>query len=115
MADYLHASDVYVSTSLSDGTSASLLEAMTLKVPPVVTEIQGNKEWITDAQNGYLVPVNDVRSLSEKIILLIRDKEMRKALGENARATVEEKANWRTSTQAFDSLIKRLTLKKSED
>jgi glycosyltransferase involved in cell wall biosynthesis len=43
---YLRNSDIYVSTSLSDGTSASLLEAMITGLACVVSDIPGNREWI---------------------------------------------------------------------
>ena len=54
MPAYLNAADIYVSTSLSDGTSLSLLEAMACSLPVVVTDIPANKEWITDGHNGFL-------------------------------------------------------------
>lgn len=108
----VNASDVYVSTSFSDGTSASLLEAMALGVPSVVTDIPGNKEWIKDGWNGYLVPVKDPKSLAEKIVQLIRDKEVGERLGENARNTVENKVNWRKNMKSFSDLIVQLASKK---
>ena len=45
--DYLRSADIYVSTSLSDGTSISLLEAMSCGAFPIVTDIPGNRFWIT--------------------------------------------------------------------
>lgn len=41
--------DVYVSTATSDSSSVSLLEAMSQRLYPVVTDIPGNREWITEA------------------------------------------------------------------
>ena len=49
---YLKNSDIYVSSSLSDGTSASLLEAMICELPCVVSDIPGNREWIKNGENG---------------------------------------------------------------
>ena len=46
--------DIYVSTSLSDGASQSLLEAMAIGVFPVVSDIAANREWILDGKNGFL-------------------------------------------------------------
>jgi len=106
--NYLNASDINVSTSFSDGTSASLLEAMTLAVPSVVTQIPGNEEWIKDGENGYLIPLRDSKSLAEKIVFLIRNSESRKKLGENARKTVETRVNWHENMKVFDKLILKL-------
>jgi glycosyltransferase involved in cell wall biosynthesis len=51
MANLLAQADVYVSTSLYDGTSVSLLEAMGAGALPIVTDIPANREWITNGQN----------------------------------------------------------------
>jgi len=112
MPKYLKMVDVYVSTSLSDGTSASLIEAMTCKLPVIVTDIAGNREWITDGSNGLLFPVKDSRLLAERIITLLKDGDRRKSLSANAFTTVCEKANWQTNSKLLDRLITSLvTLK----
>ena len=79
---YLRVSDIYVSTSLSDGTSASLLEAMACRVPPIVTDIPSNREWIIDRSNGLLFPIQDHKSLAENIVKLLKDDVSRKSLEE---------------------------------
>jgi len=63
---FLGVSDVYVSTSLSDTTSVSLLEAMACELPVVVTDLEGNREWIEDGENGFLFPKRDFRALAER-------------------------------------------------
>ena len=57
-------SDLYISTSLSDSTSVSLLEAMALGLIPVVTDILGNREWIEDRKIGFLFPISDHNALA---------------------------------------------------
>lgn len=108
---YLSAADIYVSTSLSDGTSASLLEAMTLGVPSIVTDIPGNREWVENGWNGLLVPVKDPRQLAKKIIQLVENKDLRKQISKNALKTVKTRADWRKNSKAFDNLILRLIRK----
>jgi len=103
--EYLQASDIYVSTSLSDGTSASLLEAMACKVPPIVTDIPGNREWIADERSGLFFPVKDSQKLAEKIVRLLRDEDFRKSLGEKARERVSEKADWSRNSKLLDERI----------
>ena len=60
-------SDIYVSTALSDTTSVSLLEAMSQKLYPVVTDIPGNREWLTS--DHHLFKSGDPADLAEKIKL----------------------------------------------
>jgi glycosyltransferase involved in cell wall biosynthesis len=106
--NYINASDIYVSTSLSDGTSSSLLEAMTCKLPPVVTEIPGNKEWITDGQNGVLFPCRDSGSLADKLLCLINNEKLRRKLGNEAFNTVMSRADWHKSTEKLYEIIDKL-------
>ena len=47
--------DVYVSASLSDGASVSLMEAMACGAFPLVSDIPANREWLVDGRNAALV------------------------------------------------------------
>jgi glycosyltransferase involved in cell wall biosynthesis len=59
LAALYRAHDVYVSLSRSDSTSQSLLEAMAAGLLPVVSDIEGNREWVTHRRHGLLVPAGD--------------------------------------------------------
>lgn len=109
LLDYVNAADINVSTSFSDGTSASLLEAMTLQIPSVVTDIPGNREWVIDNWSGLFVPVAKPVDLAEKIISLVKDKEKRQRFGENARKTVEKRVDWSKTSQVINELIQKLS------
>jgi glycosyltransferase involved in cell wall biosynthesis len=67
VAGYLRKSQIYLSMSLTDGASTSLLEAMACGTFPIVSDIPANREWITDNQNGFLVPVSDPEKLAQRI------------------------------------------------
>lgn len=73
MPDLLSQADIYVSTSLYDGTSVSLLEALASGAFPVVTDIPANREWISDGENGFLFPIKKEECLARKILEAIRD------------------------------------------
>jgi glycosyltransferase involved in cell wall biosynthesis len=105
IAKYLKAADVYVSTSFSDGTSASLLEAMACERPPVVTAIPGNKEWVSDKENGLLFASGNSEELANHIISLAKDKKLREKLGKRAFLTVKEMADWNKHQEILDKLI----------
>ena len=92
MPSLLEKTDVYVSTSLSDGTSVSLLEAMASGAFPVITDIAANKEWITDGTNGFLVPVDDETSLAHKIIQSLCNEGLTEEARQKNWKMVREKA-----------------------
>jgi glycosyltransferase involved in cell wall biosynthesis len=94
MPNLLSQADIYVSTSLHDGTSVSLLEAMGAGAFPVVTDIPANREWIINGENGFLVSEDEEESLARKIIDAIHDHELlRQSLTRN-RFIVEQRALW---------------------
>jgi len=105
VSTYLSAADIYVSTSFSDGTSAGLLEAMACSLSPVVTEIDGNKEWIKDETNGFLVPIANSQKLAEKILLLADNQKLREKLKEKAEGTVRTRVNWQKNIQKLTKII----------
>lgn len=74
---YINISDVYVSTSLRDGSSSSLLESMACGLPAVVTDIPGNTEWIEDGENGFVVKRGDTDSIAGGINRMLEDEAAR--------------------------------------
>jgi len=73
--EYLIASDFYVSASQSEGMSNALLEAMSLGVPAIVSNVSGVDEMIFDNQNGFVFDPNDEKFFYEKIIKAINCNE----------------------------------------
>ena len=109
---YMKDCDLYVSTSLSDGTSSSLLEAILLGVPVIVTAIEGNREWITDGINGLMFPVRDTEQLARAIVDLAKNPLERKSLQHAARLGVKRRINWESSSQELLDKMAMLYLDK---
>jgi glycosyltransferase involved in cell wall biosynthesis len=81
---YLQLMDVFLLSSLSEGTSMTLLEAMSLSKPCVVTDAGGNPEIIKHEVNGY-VTINDDASSFANAIDNILDNDTLALFGKNAR------------------------------
>jgi glycosyltransferase involved in cell wall biosynthesis len=102
---YLTSSDVYVSTSLSDGGIAmSTLEAMACELAPIVTDVADNKKWIKNGENGFVIPLKDPNALAEKIIYLLQDEGVRKNFGKICREMVKEKQNYEKEMKKVEKL-----------
>jgi glycosyltransferase involved in cell wall biosynthesis len=108
MADLLAQADIYVSTSLYDGTSVSLLEAMGSGAFPIVTDIPANREWITDGRNGFLVPVKGEKYLANRIIDAIRDQALREKSKMQNISIVEQKALWPANIEKIQKVYSQL-------
>ncbi|MBN1161372.1 MAG: glycosyltransferase family 4 protein [Dehalococcoidales bacterium] len=94
LAAYLASADIYVSTSRSDSTSLSLQEAMACGLAPVVTDLPANREWITDGENGFVVPQEDYQALAEKIVYLLNNGEVRAKFGKINRKLIKDRAEY---------------------
>ena len=105
---YLSLADVYVSTSLSDGASNSLFEAMACELAPVVTDIPANRPWIKGGENGFLFPAKDYETLASKIIYLINNDDINKCFGKKSRKIVQQKAEHRAEMDKLEKIYKEL-------
>lgn len=92
---WYHMADLYISPSHVDGSSVSLMEALASGLPSVVSDIPGNREWIQDGVNGWLFRDGDAHDLAGKLSYAIENRKSFKKIGESARQTAEQKADWR--------------------
>jgi glycosyltransferase involved in cell wall biosynthesis len=89
VAPYLKEADVYLSTSVSEGMSNSLLEAMSRGVMPVVSRVSGADDLIEEGVSGFLVPPGDETTLATRLAeALSMTSDRRHATGEAARAAI---------------------------
>lgn len=95
LPQHYRASDLYVSASHSDGSSVSLLEAMACGLPAIVSDIPGNREWVEPWKTGWRFPVGDAARLAETIREAVGARGEWPTLDRRARATTEERADWR--------------------
>lgn len=105
---YLNASDVYVTSSLSDGASTSLMEAMACSLPAVVTDVPVYHEWIHNSLNGFIVPRKDSVVLADRIIRLLEDGSLQQRMGQRNLEIAREKADWDNNFKILESIYKRL-------
>jgi sugar transferase (PEP-CTERM/EpsH1 system associated) len=104
IARLLALADVYVNSSVFEGMSNTILEAMAASRPVVATEVGGNPELVRDGVTGYLVPPADAGSLAARLVEVLSDPGLAKALGAAGRRLVEsEHAMSRMVTAYEDS------------
>lgn len=81
------AADLFLLSSLWEGHSITLLEAMACGRPIIATNIKGNRESIKNGYDGLLVKPANSQELAEAIIRIALNPEFAKTLGEHAQDT----------------------------
>ena len=105
---YYEIMDISVLTSFSEGLSLTLLESMGYGIPIVATRVGGNPELVVEGETGYLVPVKDNRTLVDRIVSLLKDKELRGKMGRKARLRAEHEFRMRDVSSRYLEIYKGL-------
>lgn len=102
------AADITVSICSSDGTPASLLEAMAGRSAVIGGDLPSLREWITEGRTGVLVPVGDHRALAERLLRLIEDETWRRGLADAAYEMVRTRADRARILEGMEGIYRRL-------
>jgi glycosyltransferase involved in cell wall biosynthesis len=78
------------------------MEALACGKPVLVSDIPGNKEWITPGTQGWLFPDGDVNALAGGIITAFDQRQQLAGMGQAARSLAEQRADW---TRNFKILL----------
>ncbi|MBC8115169.1 MAG: GT4 family glycosyltransferase PelF, partial [Candidatus Saccharimonas sp.] len=98
----------FVSSSLTEGISLTLLEAMAVGLPVVATAVGGNSEIVADGVTGQLVPPADPESLARAIVTMCRNETRWTALGQAGRDRVSEHFEVRRMVSEYEHLYREL-------
>ena len=89
-AKLLPAFDIYVCSSVKEGLSYTIIEAMQAGLPIAATNVGGNSELIEDNITGLLAEAGNPESLAQKIIELIKNPALKNKLGQQAKLKARE-------------------------
>jgi glycosyltransferase involved in cell wall biosynthesis len=97
---------LFVLSSLSEGISLTLLEAMASGLPVVAMRVGGNPEVVAHGQTGYLVPTADPDALAAALLQLWHDPEAGRRQGAAGRRRVEQQFDVRGMVAAYEALYR---------
>jgi len=109
LASLLRQSAIFVSTSTSDSTSVSLLEAMACGAFPVVSDIAGNREWVESGVNGILFRLGSPSSLAQAVTSALSDDKLVASAVQKNSEIVQKKALWTDNMSVVESAFGILT------
>jgi len=97
----LAALDIFVLSSVSEGLSNTILEAMASGVPVVATRVGGAEESVEEGRTGILVPASDPDELAAALAALAADQERRAQFGAAGRLKAEREFSLDAMTAAY--------------
>ena len=100
--------DVFVLSSICEGCSNVILEAMSCGIPVIATDTGGNPELIDEKRNGLLFDVGNDKELSEKLALLYSNPGMRKVFSEEGLRIIKEKFSLDKTVRNYENLFENL-------
>ena len=100
--------DVFVQTSIFEGMSNTLLEAMASGIPLIATETGGNPELIQPGVNGALVKVGDVDGLATVLQSYLSDHELRTIQGRMSRSLAKSRFDLSVMAERYSQMYDAL-------
>lgn len=107
--DYINLFDVFVLSSLSEGTSMTLLEAMSLSKPCVVTDAGGNPEIVKHNVSGLVVENENAKAFANAIITLLEDPQHQAIMAQQAKQIFDEKFDVKCMNSAYRELYENIS------
>ena len=106
-ARFFSAADAFAMSSVSEGLPMSLLQAMSLGVPAVLTDVGGMAEVVRRSGSGLLAPVGDSAAMAEAIVRLSEDAELRAEFSKRAKAAYEAEFTLERMDAGYMGLYRR--------
>jgi glycosyltransferase involved in cell wall biosynthesis len=101
---FLENAAVFVQTSITEGISLTLLEAMSAGLPVVATSVGGTPEVVEDGVSGLLVPSGEPSAVADALVSLMTDRSTALFMSRAARERVERLFDVRQMTSSYEAL-----------
>lgn len=105
MHAFMQQIDIFLLTSLHEGTAHTVLEAMAYRKPIVAFNISSNPEMIDHDRTGFLVDFPNVTEFTQRVLSLVSDPLLRKRFGDAGKKVVTEKFDADKNLQKLMSII----------
>lgn len=106
--EYLSAS-IYAMTSHKEGFGMVLIESASYALPSIAFDIAGLSDIIENEKSGFLIKDNDLENYADKLQVLMRDENLRKTMGENAKIHTKKHFSKELVLQKWQDLFHSLS------
>jgi glycosyltransferase involved in cell wall biosynthesis len=107
--DVLGAADIFALSSDYEGNPLSVIEAMAAGLPIVSTAVGGVPELLQNGKEGLIVQPGHAEQLSEAMLTLLKDPDLRRAMGAAAAVRAKEKFDVSAMVRAYEELYDEIS------
>ena len=104
---YLYESDLFLSTSLYEGHPISILEAMSIGLPVIASEVTGNVDTIKSGFSGFFYKLGDINQASYFIDKIMKNNKLKLEISSNSFFTHRKLFTTNKMKNAYKSLYKK--------
>ena len=102
------AADIFINTNQIDNTPVAVIEACSMGLPVVATDVGGIGDLLVDGETGLIVPDGDAAAMAAAVDRLVRDPRLAARLSANGRALAEQ-SSWVTVRTRWEQLFADVT------
>jgi L-malate glycosyltransferase len=107
--EVVKAADVFVLASIKgEAITKAVIEAMSVEVCPLITDISGNVGLVEDGVSGLVVPSKDPQALADKMLFLSKNPALARQFGKAARLHIMKNFNTKDTAKNYDLLYQEL-------
>ena len=106
--DYLQNADIFLLPSLFEGLPLTLLESMACGLPVISTPVSIAPEIIEKWDNGIIVPFKSPEAISNAVITLLSNPDLRETYAKNSATAAKETMSWKSVAEQYISLYQSI-------
>jgi glycosyltransferase involved in cell wall biosynthesis len=115
VCNLMSAADVFVLPSLSEGCPVVVLEASACGVPVIATGVGGVPDLVDNGNTGIVVKPRSVAELSQAILQMMGNPDLRSEMGRKGRERIEQRFTWDTTCSKLEEFYSELIERKNKD
>lgn len=107
LSEHYQKADIYMQSSIFEGLSNTIMEAMSYSLPIVTTDVGDNRELVAEGENGYICKVKDSLSIANGLKILVNNEKLRNHYGLQGYNILKSKYSIKKFTDNYMDLIRK--------
>lgn len=101
VAEFYRAADIFLHAAKAENFPNTILEAFACGKPVIATDVGGISEQVAEGVTGWLIPAGDANAMAERILRLMRNKELHTQMATNAVVVAQQRFDLKLQVDAY--------------